>query len=1096
MVAQFVQNNLQIDWTSATLHLETLGYSRGNQVGIRYINPSTSKATKADGLEFKQMEQLQSQGFNAYVVVNPGGHSDNDITAGRVIFYEHDNLDKSVQTDLWQSLGLPEPTLQVDTGGKSVHSYWGLSEPVDVPTWKKLQSDLLEFSDADKTIKNPSRVMRLAGSLYINKSGEAVGVAQIIRKSDKKYTLEELRRIIPEKSAVNSQQLPITNYLTSDIPLHQCLSKTDRDLIDHGSGEGSRNDSGAKLARNLIGTANRLQHLGHRYEGDPRQLFDDYCSHCSPPLDTREADIIWKSASNDNPTATLTDDAIENCVKAWQKNQGVKERSQQSPKQNNVIPHPTLTKLSAKELKAKIADIIDKDLSKVETELELHDLAGTANKPIRELRDLYNLIKADKEQEQDKKDLEKIQIPKLFDAKKSRLHGFDFLYGDGGHLAAMLHEQADSMPTAFEHLFSTLLPAVGSVIGTSSTIVINTSESYTQPCIFQTLILGKSGDLKSPTQRLIVKPLEELENIEREKYQKELEQYKEELVAFKKDPENNREPDKPSLKRYIIGALSQEAKIKLHCENPRGLLQLRDEWSGFISGRNKFRNGQGDDLELELSEFDGGSLRRDLVNSDNSAYVAKSAFNKTGNTQIETLRSILQKQGFDDHKGEFSRWLPSLVTVPFKELDLFAGDSGLSARISTSLKDLYIGCSQLPEKQYFLSIAAKKLCQELISRLRRLNNETDDAGWNTIYPKIQGYLCRFILWIHLTNSVLAGNLNPEQMIDRQCVASAGKLVKFYLDQHLLLRALFTPEQKIEGDYLKIKDYLDRKACKKSVREIKAGVKGLRSLTTAEIKKMCDQMVNWGVLGMEEKTYYSVDFVDQNQQNVDLLEKNLNTPQTNTQQGFQDFEKNQNVDFVDLLLTNEQKAENHIQQGLKAIENGQNIDFVDPTPKFFQSPLVDHADPTPELTLDLTPDNSIFWGRSTNDDQNVPQNHTQQGVDHDTKRSTKSTFENYQNSETFDGQGFAANQDFLEKVNKGQQRSTNEGQKYQIGDRINCYPTMEHESNDWKVKATIISIEYEQGYILTCTVSYKNRKKEDRTAVIAGGKSDDWLLGKV
>ena len=1019
MVAQFsrVSNDLQIDKSATILHLETLGYSRGDQVCIRYINPSTSKAIKTDNLDFKQMEQLQSQGFNAYVVANPGGHSDNDITAGRVIFYEHDNLDKSIQTILWQSLGLPEPSLQVDTGGKSIHSYWVLSEPVDVPTWKKLQSDLLEFSDADRTIKNPSRVMRLAGSLYVNKSGEVVGVAQIIRNSDKKYTLEELRQIIPEKSAVPSPQLPITNYQSSDIPLYQCLSKSDRDLIDHGSGQGGRNASGAKLARNLIGTANHLIGINQEFEGDARSLFDDYCSRCSPALDAREADNIWIKAEKSNPKPSLTDDAIENCVKFWQKNQGVnKERSQQSPKQNNVIPHPTLTKLSAKELKAKIADIIDKDLGKVETELELHDLAGTANKPIRELRDLYNLIKADKEQEQDKKDLEKIQLPKLFEAKKSRLNGFDFLYGDGGHLAAMLHEQADIMPTAFEHLFSTLLPAVGSVIGTSSTIVINTSENYTQPCIFQTLILGKSGDLKSPTQRLIVKPLEELENIEREKYQKELEQYKEELIAFKKDPEKNREPDKPNLKRYIVGALSQEAKIKLHCENPRGLLQLRDEWSGFISGRNKFRNGQGDDLELELSEFDGGSLRRDLVNSDNSAYVPKSAFNKTGNTQIETLKSILQKQGFDDHKGEFSRWLPSLVTVPFKELDLFAGDSGLSARIQTSLRDLYIGCSQLPEKQYFLSIPAKKLCQDLISRLRRLNNETDDPGWNTIYPKIQGYLCRFILWIHLTNSVLAGNLNPDQMIDRQCVASAGKLVKFYLDQHLLLRALFTPEQKIEGDYLKIKDYLDRKACKKSVREIKAGVKGLRGLNTAEIKKMCDQMVNWGVLGIDEKTYYSVDFVDQNQQNVDLFGKKINSPQNHTQQGVQDFEKNQNVDFVDLLLTKDQKAEPHTQQGLKAIKNSQNVDFVDPTPKNFQSPLVDHADPTP--------DNSIFWGRSTNDDQNVPQNHTQQGVDPDTKRSTKSTFENYQNSETFDGQGFAANQDFLEKVNKGRQRSTN------------------------------------------------------------------------
>ena len=97
MVAQFTPNrNLQIDKDAAILHLETLGYSRGDQLCIRYINPSTSKAIKADKLDFKQMEQLQSQGFNAYVVVNPGGHSDQDISAGRAVFYEHDNLDKAI----------------------------------------------------------------------------------------------------------------------------------------------------------------------------------------------------------------------------------------------------------------------------------------------------------------------------------------------------------------------------------------------------------------------------------------------------------------------------------------------------------------------------------------------------------------------------------------------------------------------------------------------------------------------------------------------------------------------------------------------------------------------------------------------------------------------------------------------------------------------------------------------------------------------------------------------------------------------------------------------------------------------------------------
>ncbi|MFM6252297.1 MAG: hypothetical protein ACKPEQ_24645, partial [Dolichospermum sp.] len=90
MVAQFSSNNLQIqiDKAAAILHLETLGYNTGDQSCIRYINPSTGKAIKANKLDFKQIDTLQGQGFNTYIVVNPGGHSDNDITEGRAIFYE------------------------------------------------------------------------------------------------------------------------------------------------------------------------------------------------------------------------------------------------------------------------------------------------------------------------------------------------------------------------------------------------------------------------------------------------------------------------------------------------------------------------------------------------------------------------------------------------------------------------------------------------------------------------------------------------------------------------------------------------------------------------------------------------------------------------------------------------------------------------------------------------------------------------------------------------------------------------------------------------------------------------------------------------
>ena len=331
MVAEFKNsenlsnNERRIDKQLALTHLEALGYKSGDNIYMRAFFPPDDprsvedKGRKADKLDFIEVESWQLEGRGIYFVVNGGGHKNKDVLLCRAIFMEHDNLDKELQRNLWQQLGLPEPTIQVDTGGKSIHSYWVFESLIPVSDWKQLQTDLLNFADGDRNIKNPSRVMRLAGAWHIKGDG-SFNQSQIISNSGKRYSYKELRDIIPHIPQPTPGIKQLTTMNSEDVPLYQCLTKDDRALIDSGVGEGSRNSSGAKLARNLIGTAARLNYLGHRSSSDPRQLFDDYCNRCSPPLSALEADTIWRSAEKDNPTATLSDDALENCIKSWQRN--------------------------------------------------------------------------------------------------------------------------------------------------------------------------------------------------------------------------------------------------------------------------------------------------------------------------------------------------------------------------------------------------------------------------------------------------------------------------------------------------------------------------------------------------------------------------------------------------------------------------------------------------------------------------------------------------------------------------------------------------------------------------------------------------------
>jgi Protein of unknown function (DUF3987)/Bifunctional DNA primase/polymerase, N-terminal len=102
------------------------------------------------------------------------------------------------------------------------------------------------------------------------------------------------------------------------IPLERCLSKLHRDALS-GVSDGNRHDTGVSLAKDLIGTAAKLDRLGESYNGDPRSFFDDYCARCSPPLPDKEGESIWKSIKG-IPSPSINDDtAFKNCIDKWKR---------------------------------------------------------------------------------------------------------------------------------------------------------------------------------------------------------------------------------------------------------------------------------------------------------------------------------------------------------------------------------------------------------------------------------------------------------------------------------------------------------------------------------------------------------------------------------------------------------------------------------------------------------------------------------------------------------------------------------------------------------------------------------------------------------
>jgi predicted P-loop ATPase len=197
-----MERESSLPWDTSRF-FEIIGKDPG-KARIRGIaNPSTwgRGAIKAD-CDAKTLNQWSRRQFGIYAVINNGGDDDTSIISCPALFVEHDDLSIEEQAMCWQGL-LPEPTIQIFTGGKSLHQYWVFTSPINPERWLVLQGKLIDLLKSDPSVRNLSRVMRLPGYTYYNKKGEQGPVSTIYACSEKKYTVEDLEQALAGVSVAN-----------------------------------------------------------------------------------------------------------------------------------------------------------------------------------------------------------------------------------------------------------------------------------------------------------------------------------------------------------------------------------------------------------------------------------------------------------------------------------------------------------------------------------------------------------------------------------------------------------------------------------------------------------------------------------------------------------------------------------------------------------------------------------------------------------------------------------------------------------------------------------------------------------------------------
>ncbi len=627
-------------------------------------------------------------------------------------------------------------------------------------------------------------------------------------------------------------QLPIDQVVSLEI----CLSKTSRELLA-GVIQGNRDNAGAKLARDLLGTARYLESIGQLYTGKPRQRLDEFCTRCTPPLNQKDSDRLWKSALRDNPGSSLSPDQIENCIKGWLWKQMQAELHPVSlPVQSIRLSRSTAAppSLTLDQLQLQIRHFVSGAPTETQLTAQVMTWASRIGKPESTLWSLVKSIQQELEHQQSRSEArtEVDHLTRLATYQPTLIQYLDPL------LAHPLDQIAHWMGTTSMAMLTTLLPTAGSLLPVGTELELNCGTEHVVYPILYTGIVAESGSGKSPAQKTILKPLFRLQAEAETIYQAALEAWEDECQQFKEA--GHATSKKPKPRDYFTTDATREAVVQIQANQPNcGFLGWFDELSALIRGQNQYRSGRGTDKESLLSGRDGSAQKVDRAGGKR-LFIARSAYSITGSTQPDTLRSLMGD--FSDPSGQWARFLWCFLPIrpaPYPE-------QAIRLDVSNLLYGIYRRLTQFPSMTYRLSSDAQNCYIHWYNELDRLRMQEVKQSLRAVYAKFKSDTGVLALLLHCLNAAIAGQ-PPAEQLSEAILRTAIQLSKFYLGQVKLIHSEGdTLDDDLTPSYCKILSLSQRKGWITARDIYRARAVGDRKASLDQIRGLMRELVTMGL----------------------------------------------------------------------------------------------------------------------------------------------------------------------------------------------------------------------------------------------------------
>jgi hypothetical protein len=444
--------------------------------------------------------------------------------------------------------------------------------------------------------------------------------------------------------------------------------------------------------------------------------------------------------------------------------------------------------LSLFSIRNQIKDILIQDLPPSElSSAKIRIRADNPGLSEREISQLFETLEQELELSESRSD-RRAEVDNLLKLGDQSLSLSEFLPADLAEPLTQLSEELNIRP---EVCLTTLLVAASSLHKTQTELVIHRGQGFSVPPTIFAGLVSESGQKKSPILKaLIKKPLSVLQKEKRQAFQEALAQYEKDITDWDRCKSEDRsskfsdgKPRKPQQRLYYFTNATGEGILYQFQAHPdKALLALVDELAGLFASQNKYTGGRGSDRQDILSAFDGTGatvLRAAGTKADLDGILLSIC----GTIQPEVLKRLMKD--CSDPDGQWARFL--FVNQPLAAATL-ADDNGHGSDLTERLLNYYRAIDRLPAREYRLSREAFKRYQPIYNQLERLRVSHPSPGMRAVYSKMEGYIGRLALNLHILLELNSGKTLPAEEIPLQPMERAIALAKFYIGQVKLIHA--------------------------------------------------------------------------------------------------------------------------------------------------------------------------------------------------------------------------------------------------------------------------------------------------------------------